>query len=243
MFEAQSKNRMGLLMWMSHPAWPSMVWQTYDWFLEPTAGYFGAKKGAEPLHFSGTPPSNMIELVNYNAGDVSGLQVSAEFLSLKGAKLWSRDMPASSKEDTVQSLFKLEKPEGATPVYFLRLRLKQDARTVSQNFYWLATEGTDYKALRTLSKVKVEAPTQVERAGAQWILTTDLRNAGSEPAILVRVKAIREKSGDRILPALFSDNYVSLMPGETLRLTTTLADADTRGEKPAIAVEGFNVAN
>ncbi len=50
MIEAQSKNRMGLLIWMSHPAWPCFVWQTYDYYFEPTAGYFGIKKASEPLH-------------------------------------------------------------------------------------------------------------------------------------------------------------------------------------------------
>ena len=44
MFEAQSKNRMGLLIWMSHPAWPSFVWQTYDYYFEPTAAYFGSEE-------------------------------------------------------------------------------------------------------------------------------------------------------------------------------------------------------
>ncbi|HKR28389.1 MAG TPA: hypothetical protein VJS11_13090, partial [Acidobacteriaceae bacterium] len=50
MYEGQSKNRMGLLIWMSHRAWPSILWQTYDYFFDTDAGYFGAKKGAEPLH-------------------------------------------------------------------------------------------------------------------------------------------------------------------------------------------------
>ena len=45
MFEAQSKNRMGLLIWMSHPAWPSFVWQTYDYYFEPTAAYFRREEG------------------------------------------------------------------------------------------------------------------------------------------------------------------------------------------------------
>jgi hypothetical protein len=48
MFEAQGKNRMGLLIWMSHPTWSTMVWQTYDYHLEPTAAYFGAKHACEP---------------------------------------------------------------------------------------------------------------------------------------------------------------------------------------------------
>ena len=54
MYEAQSRHRMGLLIWMSHPAWPSLVWQTYDYYFEPTAGYFGAKKGADRCTSSGT---------------------------------------------------------------------------------------------------------------------------------------------------------------------------------------------
>ena len=37
MFESRSLNRKGLLLWMTHPAWPSMVWQTYDYYFEPTA--------------------------------------------------------------------------------------------------------------------------------------------------------------------------------------------------------------
>ena len=37
LFESRSLNRKGLLMWMSHPCWPSMVWQTYDYYFEPTA--------------------------------------------------------------------------------------------------------------------------------------------------------------------------------------------------------------
>jgi hypothetical protein len=59
---------------------------------------------------------------------------------------------------------------------------------------------------------------------------------------MVRVKAVREKAGDRILPAIYSDNYIALMPGETRTISTEIADADTRGEKPAVVVEGFNVA-
>jgi len=58
---------------------------------------------------------------------------------------------------------------------------------------------------------------------------------------MVRVKAVRGKSGDRILPAIYSDNYVALMPGETRTIETQLEDADARGEHPQIVVEGFNL--
>jgi len=74
-FEAQSKHRMGVLMWMSHPCWPSFVWQTYDYYLEPNAGYFGAKKGCEPLHVQWNPVDGTVEVVNYSAGHRGALEV------------------------------------------------------------------------------------------------------------------------------------------------------------------------
>ena len=40
----------GLLIWMSHPAYPSFVWQTYDYYYDPTGAYWGAKKACEHLH-------------------------------------------------------------------------------------------------------------------------------------------------------------------------------------------------
>jgi hypothetical protein len=58
---------------------------------------------------------------------------------------------------------------------------------------------------------------------------------------MVHLKAVREKSGDRILPALYDDNYLTLMPGETRRIRTEVALEDTRGEDPRILVDGFNV--
>jgi hypothetical protein len=47
---------------------------------------------------------------------------------------------------------------------------------------------------------------------------------------------VGEKSGKRILPAIYSDNYIALMPGERQTITTDIAEWDTRGEKPAIVV-------
>jgi len=53
------------------------------------------------------------------------------------------------------------------------------------------------------------------------------------------VKPVREKTGDRILPALISDNFLILLPGERRTIVVDLADADARGEKPRIEVEQF----
>jgi len=237
MFEAQSKNRMGLLIWMSHPTWPSFVWQTYDYYLEPTAGYFGAKKACEPLHIQWNPVTDNIEVVNYSGGDARGLTAGVQVLNMDGAMRWDRSAPVDSSEDTVGSPIHIEYPEGLTAVHFIRLKLTRGGETISENFYWRGLEEYNYRALRDLPKVKLEAVTHIERQGDRWLLTTTVHNPAKTPALMVKLKAVREKSGDRILPAIYSDNYIALMPGERRIVRTELEDADTRGEQPKIVIE------
>jgi hypothetical protein len=127
-------------------------------------------------------------------------------------------------------------PANASAVHFIRLRLKKGDEVVSSNFYMRGLEEGNLRAIRELPKPKIDASTKAEKSGNRWKLTTELRNAGSGPALMVRVKAVGEKSGDRILPAIYSDNYIALMSGERQTITTDVADADTRGERPAIVV-------
>jgi len=100
-------------------------------------------------------------------------------------------------------------------VHFIRLTLTRGSDPVSDNFYLHSLEeipapatagpgggtlGYNLKAIRSLPKVKVEAATKIARQGSRWAIATELRNTSSQPALMVRVKAVREKSGDRILP-------------------------------------------
>jgi len=289
-FEAQGKNRMGVLLWMSHPCWPSFVWDTYDYYFETNGAYFGSKKGSEPLHIQWNPLTDMVEVVNYSAGNVTGLTASIEILNMDGARKWGNTATLDSKEDSVETPIKIDYPANLSEVHFLRLKLMRGAALVSDNFYLrgvkenpapagggrgnpgpnangnnpvapaapaaaavpggpgagrggqgTATIGYDVKAIRTMPKATVVATTTVARRGSLWVLTTELHNTSKAPALMLRVKAVREKSGDRILPALYSDNYVALMPGEKRTIATQLEDADTRAEHPRIALEGFNL--
>jgi hypothetical protein len=241
MFEGQSKYRMGLLLWMSHPCWPSLLWQTYDYYFEPTSAYFGCKKGCEPVHIQWNPVSESIEVVNYSGGNAKGLTATVEVLNMDGTKQWERSAPLDSPEDSVSYCISMEYPSGLTPLHFLRLSLTRGAETVSTNFYMRGPAEGDYRAIRQLPKISLEASTHVARRDSRWRLTTELHNPSEHPALMVRLKAVREKSGDRILPVIYSDNYISLMPGERRTIQTEVEHADTRGETPRIVAEGFNL--
>jgi hypothetical protein len=232
---------MGLLLWMSHPTWPDFVWQTYDYYFDPTAAYFASKKASEPLHIQWNPRTDNVEVVNYSAGKVTGLTAQVEILNLDGSKQWDKTASLESAEDSVRSPIKIEYPTDLTAVHFLRLKLTRGSQVLSENFYWRGTEDNNFRALRSLPKIKLSAATHIERKSSEWVLHTELSNLSSAPALMVRVKAVRGKSGDRILPAIYSDNYVALMPGETRTIETQLEDADARGEHPQIVVEGFNL--
>ncbi|HSY36167.1 MAG TPA: discoidin domain-containing protein [Acidobacteriaceae bacterium] len=242
MFESQSKYRAGLLLWMSHSCWPSFVWQTYDYFFEPTAAYFGCKLASEPLHIQWNRDAETIEVVNYSGGDRRGLNARVEIFNMDGARVGDRTVTVDSKEDSVVTAVAMVYPKGLSAVHFLRLTLTQGTMVISRNDYLRSLVEGDYRAIRSLAKARVGATTTVKREGEIWRLATELQNASGWPALMTRVKAVRAGSGDRILPAIYSDNYVLLMPGEHRTVETELRHADTRGETPKIVVSGFNVA-
>jgi hypothetical protein len=243
MYEGQSKNRLGLLIWMSHPAWPSLLWQTYDYFFATDAGYYGAKKGAEPLHIQWNAATDAVEVVNYSAGSQPGLTAHAEVLNLDGSLKWEKSATLDSSEDSTQSPMQVEFPAGLSVTHFIRLSLMRDGKLVSSNFYLHGVAEQDYKGIRTLPKVAVDAQSTVIRRGSKWYITARLYNASAAPALMIRVKAVREKAGDPILPALYDENYIALMPGERRTIHVEIKDEDTRGERPRITVEGYNLAS
>lgn len=241
MFEGRSAFRKGLLLWMSHSAWPSMVWQTYDYYFDPTAAYFGCKKACEPIHIQWNPVYDTIEVVNYSAGNKTGLVAKASILNMNGSVQWEKETSLDCREDFTAKCFKLEFPESLSAVHFIKLTLREGDKIISDNFYWRGLEDGNYQALRDLPTVTLSNNTRVKRSGSTWILTTSLKNTSDQPALMIRLKVTGSKSGGRILPVFFSDNYFSLMPGEEKDITMRLNDVDTRGEKPQVVISGFNL--
>ncbi len=241
-FEAGSKYRMGILLWMSHPCWPSFVWQTYDFYLEPTAAYFACKKASEPLHIQWNRLTGFVEVVNLSAGQQDGLTAKLELFNLDGTRQATAQASLDSPEDSVNPCLKIAYPEAAlSPVHLLRLTLTRGDQVLSSNIYLRGKQEGNYRAIRDLAKAQVTASTTATRAGDVWHLATDLHNPGTIPALMIRLKAVREIAGDRILPVLYEDNYVTLMPGERRTIKTELRHADTRGQSPKINVSGFNL--
>jgi len=240
-FEAQSKYRMGLLLWMSHPCWPSFLWQTYDYYLEPMAAYFACKNACEPLHIQWNRVTDDVDVVNYSAGTVSGLTTQAEVLNIDGLLKWKKTAQLDSAEDSVVTCMQVQYPAELTPVHFVRLTLSQHGTPISTNLYLRGAQEGNFRAIRQLPKARLRASTDVSRSGDQWHLTTHLQNLSAHPALMVKLTVVRQHSGDRILPVIYNDNYLTLLPGEQRTIETQLNHADTREERPRMLVRGFNI--
>ncbi|WP_297095689.1 discoidin domain-containing protein [uncultured Draconibacterium sp.] len=241
MFEARSPYRKGLLLWMSHSAWPSMVWQTYDYYFEPTAAYFGCKKACEPIHIQWNPVTDEIEVVNNFGRDRSGLSVKAELINMDGTVVWESDAKIDSKEDSTEKCFKLEFPDNLSDVHFIKLKLTENDKVISENFYWRGLEEGNYQALNSLPKVNLESNTTVSESDNSWTLTTTMKNTSNTPALMIRLNVVGAKTGERMLPVIYSDNYVSLLPGEEKVITMNLKNEDTNGDQPTVDITGFNI--
>jgi hypothetical protein len=241
MFEAQNRSRMGLLVWMSHPAWPSLVWQSYDYYLAPTAALFGAKKACEPLHIQLNEATGQVELVNTSAGPRKGLACTAKLLALDGRVLWERTVPADAADDTLQVLFMVERPWDLPPVHLLRLTVTQGTEVLSSNAYLRGSEPTDTQELRDLPPARITVRCAFRREGEVWKARAEIANAGSVPAMLLDLAVVRDKGRDRILPVRLDDDFFHLLPGERRQVDVEVRQEDTRGERPVLRVGGLNL--
>ena len=232
MYESRSAQRKGLLIWMSHSCWPSMVWQTYDYYFAPTAAYFGAKKGSAPVRIQWNPAAGRVEVVNNNAGDLSGLTALAVVAAPDGTVLSEQQTELDAAEDSTVAL-PFEIP--GQDLFLLRLRLLQGDAELADNFYVLHPDDPgNLQALNELPVAKVDLRTEWTREGDQWIGTATLENRSGTPALMLRLNLVGARSGGQILPVFYEDNWISLLPGERKCIRVRCAVADTRGEQPEL---------
>ncbi|MBR5699205.1 MAG: discoidin domain-containing protein [Prevotella sp.] len=238
MYESTNHDRQGLLIWMSHPTWPSMVWQTYDYYFEPIAGYFGTKKACEPLHIQWNPLTDSVEVVNTGAGRNDGIAI-ARLLDMHGVEIWHNDRPFRSDNDTTIACFPIEVPKNYQGVYFLSLEaLYAIGKSYSQNTYVCSTDTGNYQALKTLPQVKLKVTKQLNNNESKMLVT--LENPSFEPALMIRLN-LKTDDGEQVLPVLYDDNYFHLMPGEKRVIQVEWNPRDARGEIPDVEISGYNV--
>lgn len=257
MFEAYTRRKYratGVIQWMLNNAWPSLIWHLWDHSLRAGGGYFGAKKACEPLHIQFDDGENTISVVSDLGEATPLLTARARLLDLQLNEVFRHEQQLCVPADGVVTLCQLPERRTLSRTHFLLLELRgADALLHSRNFYWLSSERdvidhananwymaplaafADFRALGELpaAALSLERQRARERAGEVAIA---VRNTGSSLAFFTRLRLLTA-AGLEILPTHASDNYISLLPGESVELT--LRDARTSGNRqpPAAQVE------
>ncbi|WOX17190.1 glycoside hydrolase family 2 protein [Streptomyces sp. N50] len=261
-----SKPATGVVYWMFNSGWTSLHWQLMDRYLDQGGAYFGAKKANEPLHIQYSYDNRSVVVVNNRTASARQLTARATLFNTDGTRRYDKTVPGvkvsgGGAHSTALTLPSPASVSGLSTTYLVRLTLTDAAgKEVSRNVYWLSskpdtldwahtdwyytptTSYADLKGLTSMAQAPVSATASTE-AGPHGTSTTTVtvRNSGKgkAPSLLTDVHLV-DSAGRPVLPVRWSDNEVSLWPGESATLTATYRTADLHGSAPRVRVSGWN---
>jgi hypothetical protein len=237
-----------ILTWMSDPAQPSFVWQIYHYDLEPMSSYFGVMHASELEHIQFNQADEHVEVINNLPRPVMDATASVAVYNLDGKLAYQHETKVTAAPDVATDLGPVDFPANLSEVHFIQLDLRDAAgKLISSNFYWRAVPWNpdDYTALSKMQMVALTAQVQSKDADGKRMLTVTVHNPTTHIALMAHLQ-LRRKSGQRVLPVFYSDNYISLVPNETKTITIEAALSDFNGpdskaEGALVVFDGWNV--
>jgi exo-1,4-beta-D-glucosaminidase len=234
------------IYWMLNSHWPSFFGNIFDYYLRPGGAYYGAKTGLRPLtavfdsYATGDHSQANVTAVNQTPHDEAGLRVRVRVYDLQGRVRDDR----TSRALTVPSggaapAMTLPRMARDSRVFFVRCELLGSGGNVlSENVYWQSqrnddvgdpdgdfafqsnqTSWADMTALNYMTRVPLDVTATRSTNGAgQNTVHVRLHNATNRVAFFERAEVTADHDGDEILPIEYSDNYVTVFPGETVDL-------------------------
>ena len=232
----------GAIIWKTQNPWTALRGQMYDCYLDVNACLYGLHHGSEPLHIMYDPVTGMTMIVNNTFRTQRDLMMQVRVYDMDGKdRLLTQQFyeagPTVAKNyiPIGRGLDALRRKEGI----FLSLRLVNTRQqVVSDNLYWLPDSAGMYSGLQRMGKAALSV--EARSAGQQRIIVTLRNPAGGPVAFFNRVSLVDPGTKQRILPVFYSDNYISVLPGESQ--TITLDYTPVAGSAPPlVSVRGWNV--
>ena len=261
MFEAFSVNKgkaTGVIQWMLNSAWPEMYWQLYDYYLMPNGAFYGAKTGSNLIHSIYHYTENSIYLVNERLEDNNDLKVEFKVFNINSELVFNKEIDTNALASSSQKLLNLP-PLNLKGTYFLSLITRNNSnQAIDNNFYWLSTQQdildysnsdwfytpfkkyADFSDLNTMPPANVNYEYSSKKVNDSYLVTIELKNNSDKIAFFLNAKVIDKNTGDEIMPAIWSDNYISLLPQESRILTAKIDSEYMDGKKIDFALQMWN---
>jgi exo-1,4-beta-D-glucosaminidase len=252
----------GAIFWMLNNAWPSVHWNLYDYYFKPGGGYFGARKANEPVHIAYDYSTRNVYAVNSTLTARTGMTATATVYNIPDlTQQYTTQVAVSAPANASTQVLTIPAVAGLSATYFIRLQLRDSAGAlVSNNLYWYSTSpdvlsnhSTWYKTtvksyanlagLNSLaSNPDVTAAVSRTISGGQQTVSVTLHNtSATNIAFFLRPEITAGNGGNEVVPVSYTDNYVSLWPGESTTITTAYQTSDLGGQAPYLRVRGYNV--
>jgi hypothetical protein len=230
----------GRMLWMTQPAWPSTMWQILSHDYDTHAAFYGTKAASEQVHVQMSLADRRLAVVNNAAAPIVGAVLKTRVYDLGGNLADERGQPIDVAAFNVALGGILPLDLARTGPVIVKLDLVgADGTALSQNLYWLSGDAAASRKLASMPDQAVSLTASQAPAGQETLVTATLVNTGSAPALTSKLTLV-DARGQRILPAYYSDNYVSLLPGERRQIEIRYPATSSKGA-PRIELRGWNV--
>lgn len=232
----------GVVIWKTQNPWTALRGQMYDYYLDPNGGLYGLRHAGEPLHVMYDPTDSMASIVNQTFHPYHNIMLQVWTIDIAGkdslATQWIVEVSPTSVQRYIPLGYMIRKQFSAEGG-FMDLRLvDMSHKVLSDNLYWLPDSSGQYTGLQHMKNANVTA--DARWVGARRVAVTIKDMPGGPLAFFNRISLLDTTTDKRILPVFYSDNYVSVPPGEekTVFINCTRSD-DT--SSAAVTISGWNV--
>lgn len=245
--------------WKINSAFPDIQWQLYDWYLRPMVSLYAIRKACAELAVQLSPLGNGIAVIN-NRQEGIAAEVTARVYDLAARLIHEQAAAVDVAANSYADALTLQLPVNvrAEPIYFVKLELRDGAgKMLADNFYWLsprlddcetAFTGDDFHQFPANKPwfVPLQTPCMPELADLPPVAlalaasgrTVTVSNPTDQLAFFIRVRLLLDSNGEELLPVYWSDNYFSLLPGDSKELTVELPQY---AEFLQLSVDGRNI--
>jgi hypothetical protein len=233
----------GVMLWKLNAAFPSVIWQVYDWFLQPNAGYYFMQNACEPVHVQLNLDDSVIAVVNRTYHAISDFTVNATVFNANSKILYEHSSKISLEATEVKKAMAIsELLKQAKEICFIVLNLKDAVgRQVSHNVYWLSPDN-NYQSLQTMPQAVIVhrlKKTDNEKSQKRW--TIEFSNPSDRLAFFITPQLINANTGDELLPSYWSTNYFTLAPHETIEVSLSTPASNMINVPVSLQINGWNI--
>lgn len=243
----------GLLFWYHNCPVSQVCARMWDYSLEPTASLYHTQNALEPLHAQFDYLKNTVSVYNDYYEAFKNYKVTAEVYDLNSKKVWNKSQTIDIPEDgVVNDVFKIDFPQNITQVHFIKLRLyNEKGKEVGNTFYWRSNDkyegsktltgptSSGFEDLSKLKQVQLKTKHKLSKNEDWQVMEMEVRNPSSTVAFFVQLQYLDE-NGKPVRPSFYTDNFFSLLPGESKKVTieTAIKNLPANGK---FVVKGWNV--